>query len=110
MIVGHPLTSIDIIIIIIIIIFIIIIIIREGVKRMSASVRWLPTDRMLADSMTKESADALDLLRACIKAGKYQISPGEDVLEWRAHERQRRKQISENRAKFCTFLVSLGNK
>ena len=87
-----------------------IIIIREGVRRMCASVRWLPTDRMLADSMTKESADALDLLRACIKAGKYQISPEKDVLEWRANERQKRKEITEKRAKFCAFLVSLCNK
>eukprot|EP00435_Cladocopium_sp_Y103_P060490 s2072_g22.t1 len=83
-----------------------IIIIREGVRRMCASVRWLPTDRMLADSMTKESADALDLLRACVKAGKYQISPEQDVLEWRANERQRRKEVAEKRAKFCAYLVS----
>ena len=84
-----------------------IIIIRESIRRMSASIRWLPTDRMLADSMTKESADALDLLRACVKVGKYQISPEQDVLEWRANERQRRKDIAEKRAQFCAMLVSL---
>ena len=84
-----------------------IIIIRESIRRMSASIRWLPTDRMLADSMTKESADALDLLRACVKVGKYQISPEQDVLEWRANERQRRKEIAEKRAQFCAMLVSL---
>lgn len=84
-----------------------IIIIREAIQRMGASLRWLPTDRMLADGMTKEAADALDLIRACLRTGKYQISPEEAVLEWRAHERQRRKEIAANRAKLCAFFVSL---
>lgn len=86
-----------------------IVIIRESVRRMSASVRWIPTDRMLADGMTKEAADALDLLRACMRSGKYQISPEEDVLEWRANERNRRKLVAERRAKFSAHLVSLIN-
>ena len=77
---------------------------------MSASVRWIPTDRMLADGMTKEAADALDLLRACMRSGKYQVSPEEDVLQWRASERSRRKGIAERRAKFSAFLVSLVHK
>ena len=84
-----------------------IVIIRESVRRMSASVRWIPTDRMLADGMTKEAADALDLLRACMRSGKYQVSPEEDVLKWRASERKRRKDVAERRAKFSAFLVSL---
>ena len=84
-----------------------IVIIRESVRRMSASVRWIPTDRMLADGMTKEAADALDLLRACMRSGKYQVSPEKDVLEWRANERDRRKQVAERRAKFSAHLVSL---
>ena len=83
-----------------------IVIIREGAKRMSASIRWIPTDRMLADGMTKESADALDLLRACMKSGKYQVSPEKDVLEWRATERNRRKDIARRRSEFSAFLVS----
>ena len=68
-----------------------IVIIREARRRMFSSLRWIPTDRMIADGMTKESADALDLLRACVKAGKYQISPEDNVLEWRAQERETRK-------------------
>ena len=83
-----------------------IVIIRESAKRMSASIRWIPTDRMLADGMTKESADALDLLRACMKSGKYQVSPEKDVLEWRATERNRRKDIASRRSEFSAFLVS----
>eukprot|EP00435_Cladocopium_sp_Y103_P061236 s2072_g22.t2 len=62
--------------------------------------------RSIPLSEIAESADALDLLRACVKAGKYQISPEQDVLEWRANERQRRKEVAEKRAKFCAYLVS----
>lgn len=68
-----------------------IVIIREARRRMFSSLRWIPTDRMIADAMTKENADALDLLRACVKAGKYQINPEDNVLEWRALERETRK-------------------
>ena len=74
-----------------------VVITREGLAKMKASLRWIPTDRMLADALTKESAEAMDLLRACIRTGRYQISDEDTVLEWRASERARRKtQGSEN--------------
>ena len=69
-----------------------IIIIRESLQRTHAALRWLPTDRMIADGLTKESPEALDLLRACVRATAYQISPEDTVLEWRAAERDRRRQ------------------
>ena len=65
--------------------------IRESLAKMQASLRWIPTDRMLADALTKEFPEAMDLLRACIRAGRYQISDEDTVLEWRATERARRK-------------------
>ena len=68
-----------------------VIIIRDSILKLGASLRWIPTDRMLADSMTKESQDAMDLLRACIRTRRYQISDEGSVLEWRAAERQRRQ-------------------
>ena len=71
-----------------------IIIIKDSIKRLEATLRWIPTDRMLADAMTKENPEALDLIRACIRARRYQISPEESVLEWRAKERDRRKQFA----------------
>ena len=74
-----------------------IVIIREALRRTKASLRWIPTDRMLADSMTKENPDALDLLRACVRIGRYQISPEKNVLEWRASERSRRKTVAMQR-------------
>ena len=74
-----------------------IIIIRESLQRTHAVLRWLPTDRMIADGLTKESAEGIDLLRACVWATAYQISPEDTVLEWRAAERERRRQKAEKR-------------
>lgn len=45
---------------------------------------------MLADSLTKDAGDPMDLLRACIREGTYQISPEETVLNTQAKEKQRR--------------------
>ena len=57
---------------------------------MQAFVRWVPTNRMLADAFTKDLGDPIDLLRSCIKCSEYQISPEETVLERQAEEKQQR--------------------
>ena len=75
-----------------------IIIIRDSIKRLQASLRWLPTDRMLADAMTKESPDAFDLLRACIRESRYQISSEKTILDLRSKERERRKSFVQKNA------------
>ena len=67
-----------------------IVIIRQSLQRTKASIRWVPTNRMLADSLTKDAGDPTDLLRACIKESSYQISPEETVLQMQAMEKQRR--------------------
>ena len=67
-----------------------VVIIRESVRLLSAFVRWVPTNRMLADGLTKDSGPPIDLMRACIKHASYQISPEETVLEYQALERDRR--------------------
>ena len=67
-----------------------VVIIRQSIQRTCASVRWTPTDRMLADSLTKDAGDPTDLLRACIRSGTYQISLEETLLEMQALEKQRR--------------------
>lgn len=71
-----------------------IIILRDSIARMKSTLRWIPTDRMLADALTKESPEAFDLLRACLRSSRYQISPEALVLERRATERDRRKQLA----------------
>ena len=67
-----------------------IVILRQSIGSLGASVRWVPTNRMLADSLTKSAGDPTDLLRACIRNSTYQISPEETVLKLQAEERQRR--------------------
>ena len=57
-----------------------VVIIRESLKALQGHIRWLPTDRMIADGLTKDKIDPADLLRSCIRAGKYQISPEATVL------------------------------
>ena len=67
-----------------------VVIIRQSLLRTQSSIRWVPTNRMLADSLTKDAGDPTDMLRACIRESKYQISPEETVLEMQAQEKQRR--------------------
>lgn len=43
-----------------------IVILRDSTRRLKATLRWIPTQRMLADSLTKESPEAFDLLTACL--------------------------------------------
>ena len=64
---------------------------------MSALVRWVPTNRMLADGLTKDAGDLTDLLRACMRRATYQISPESTVLEIKAAEKQLRKQMQQQR-------------
>ena len=73
-----------------------IVIIRESIKMTGAQVRWLPTNRMIADGLTKDKADPIDLLRSCVRVGKYQISPEEHVLAQQAEERALRAQRRQN--------------
>lgn len=67
-----------------------IVILQQSIGYVSASVSWVPTNRMLADSLTKSAGDPTDLLRACIRNATYQISPEETVLKLQAEERKRR--------------------
>ena len=62
-------------------------------SRLSASILWVRTNRMLADSLTKSVGDPTDLLRACIRNHTYQISSEESVLKMQAEERKRRVQF-----------------
>ena len=65
---------------------------RQCMQRLGATMRWAPTNRQLADALTKDSADPVDLLRSCMRSGEYQLSPEHIILERAAAERSRRKQ------------------
>ena len=74
-----------------------VVIIRESCRAMKAFLRWVPTDRMLADAFTKDAGDPMDLLRSCLKRSRYQISPEATVLEHQALEKQHRLQRRKDR-------------
>lgn len=79
-----------------------IVIIKESCRLMSARIRWVPTNRMIADGLTKDSIDPIDLIRACMRRQRYQISPEDEVLMHKAQEKQermKRKQSSEEHSK-----------
>ena len=65
---------------------------RQSMQRLGATIRWAPTNRQLADALTKDAADPVDLLRSCMRSGEYQLSPEHIILERAAAERSRRKQ------------------
>ena len=76
-----------------------IVIIRESLKNCSGVIRWLPTDRMIADGLTKDKIDPIELLRSRIRVGKYQISAEETVLANQAAEKElraKRRQLQES--------------
>ena len=70
-----------------------IIIIRESLQRCRGVLRWVPTDRMLADVLTKNQGDPADLLRACMRNSTYQINEEGHLMAIRSAERDRRKQL-----------------
>ena len=76
-----------------------IVILRQSLSRLVASIRWVPTNRMLADSLTKSAGDPTDLLRACIRNNRYQISSEESVLKLQSEERQRRLHARSHQSK-----------
>ena len=65
-------------------------IIRQAVERTGMKVRWCPTELMLADSLTKDSADPADLLRAALQCGEYQLAPEASVLAQKKQQRDAR--------------------
>ena len=66
------------------------------------------TNRMIADGLTKDQVwPNFDLLRSCIRAGSYQISPEEHVIQQQALERERRLQ-SRQQKDSKAMLPSLG--
>ena len=82
-----------------------VVIIRESLKLTGGHVRWLPTDRMLADAFTKDKSDPADLLRSCIKACRYQISEENTVLARQAEERKERLERRQQGQKVSPAIV-----
>ena len=63
---------------------------RQCMQRVGATVS--PTNRQLADALTKDAADPVDLLRSCMRSGDINCLPNTSFSRDRAAERSRRKQ------------------
>ena len=68
------------------------VIVRETLARVGGKIRWAPTWLQLADALTKESPEAMDLLRAAMITHKYHLSNESTMMEAAAAQRQVRLQ------------------
>ena len=75
-------------------------IIRQSIRRTGLEARWVPTghNHMIADGLTKDRAEPMDLLRSVIRTAKYQLADEQLVLDRKREERERRKQLANKRA------------
>lgn len=62
-------------------------IIKQCIARTALSIRWCPTQLMLADALTKDQQDPADLLRAALSLGEYQLNPEATILQLKKDQR-----------------------
>ncbi len=67
-------------------------IIKQCMSRTGMTIRWCPTELMLADGLTKDQADPADLLRAALRIGEYQLNSEASVLQLKKKQREGRVQ------------------
>ena len=68
------------------------VIIRETLQRLGACVRWAPTWIQLADALTKENAEAMDILRAAMVTNQYHLHEESVMMQAAAAQRHKRLQ------------------
>ena len=66
-------------------------IIRQSIQRAKLEPRWCPTGHMVADGLTKDKGEPLDLLRSVIRTARYQLADEDTVLDRKKVEREFRK-------------------
>ena len=66
------------------------VIIRETLQRLHGSIRWAPTWLQLADALTKESPEAMDILRAAMITNQYHLHAESINMQAAAEQRQQR--------------------
>jgi hypothetical protein len=73
-------------------------ILRSDLARLGAPLRWCPTERQLADGLTKDGADGADLIRSVLREGRYVLALESTVLEAKQREKERRLKVGKERA------------
>ncbi len=79
-----------------------VVVIRDSVRRCGGQIRWCPTNRQLADALTKDKGEPADLLRACMRANIYQFADEERILELKSQEREHRRTRGAQRKELST--------
>ena len=82
-------------------------IIRQSIVRTGLDPRWVPTGHMIADAMTKDKAEAKDLLRSVLRSNRYQLADEDTVLERAKIERDRRKQLGASKVPVVEDFVEV---
>lgn len=72
-------------------------VIRQSVQRSRLTPRWVPTDRMVADGLTKDKGEPLDLLRSVLRVARYQLADEQTVLDRKREEKELRKNLGKSR-------------
>ena len=70
-------------------------ILKQSMARTGLSVRWCPTELMIADGLTKDQMDPADLLRAALDVGEYQLNKEATILAIKKQQREEQKQRSQ---------------
>ena len=68
--------------------------VRRDIKSSNMVLRWVDRQQMLADCLTKTTADP-GVLRFVMRFGEYIVVKEDRSLEWRLRERQKRKEARE---------------
>ena len=66
------------------------VIVRETLQRIHGVIRWCPTWLQLADALTKESPEAMDLLRGALMKNQYHLHAESSMMAAAAEQKQRR--------------------
>ena len=67
-------------------------ILKQCMARRRLSMRWCPTELMIADGLTKDQMDPADLLRAALDVGEYQLNREATILAIKKQQREERRQ------------------
>ena len=68
------------------------VILNESMVQLGTQARWTPTERQLADCLTKNKIETTDLIRAVMTNVRYQLSSEPTVMHDLAQARAARKQ------------------
>ena len=72
--------------------------VKEALTRLWGSIRWAPAWLQLADALTKENADAMDILRGAIESNVYHLNNANVMLQNAAEQHALRARKKEDKS------------